>query len=286
MEIAKATVAGFGLGSSANLAMIGPITLTATITSTVGTPSGTVSFMDSSSTTPLGQVAVYGGLATLPISTLTAGSHSITAVYSGDGNFNGATSGTLSQTILDFSVNPGTSSAGQTVEPGGAVTYSLVITPTTGQIFPVPATLTITGMPVGATVTVTPSTWSQLTGTSWSFPANTPLNAITLTVQAPSTSAKSSGLGHALAPFSLALLLLPFAGGMRRRGNQIGRTISLLLMLLIGATAMATLSGCGSNNGYFGQPQQTYTITATVTAGTAGTAGAVSRSTNLTLTVQ
>jgi len=291
MVIAKAPVTGVGLVSSANPAMIGPITLTATVSSSVGTPSGTVSFMDSSSTTPLGQVAVSGGLAALSISTLTVGSHTITAVYSGDANFSGTTSSTLTQSILDFSVNPGTSTgtsgsstgsalATQTVVPGSAVSYTLSIAPTAGTILPVPVTLTVSGMPAGATATVTPSTWSQLTGTSWSFPANTPLNAITLTVQVPSTTAQAGGLGRTLAPFSLALLLLPFAGRMRRAGKRLSREISLLLLLMIGAAAMTALSGCGSTNGFFGQPQKTYTITATVTSGT------VSHSTNLTLTVQ
>jgi hypothetical protein len=266
--------------------MIGTITLTATVTSSVGTPSGTVSFIDSSSTTPLGQVAVSGGLASLTISTLTAGSHTITAVYSGDTNFVGFSSNALSQSMLDFSVNPGTGSVGsgavtsQSVEPGGAVEFTLGITPSIGQTLPVPVTLTVTGMPVGATATVTPSTWSQLTGTSWSLPANTLLNTITLTVQVPSTTAKAGGLGRTLAPVSLALLLLPFAGRMRRAGKRMGRMISLLLLLMIGATAMTALSGCGSTDGYFGQPQKAYSITVTATAGN------VSRSTNLTITVQ
>jgi len=288
LTIGKATPTNLALGTSANPALVGPVTLTATITSSVGAPSGTVSFMDGSSTTPLlGQGTLSGNLAALSISTLTAGSHNITAVYAGDANFVGLSSSVLPQSILDFSVNPGTSSVGgsaaitsQTVEPGGAVAFTLGITPTIGQTFPVPVTLTVTGMPAGATATVTPSTWSQLTGTSWSFPANTPLNAITLTVQVPSTTAKAGGLGRTLAPFSLALLLLPFAGRMRRAGYRMGRLISLLLLLMIGAAAMTALSGCGSTNGYFGQPLTSYTITATATAGN------VSRSTNLTLTVQ
>jgi hypothetical protein len=43
---------------------------------------------------------------------------------------------------------------------------------------------------------------------------------------------------------------------------------------------MTALGGCGSTNGFFGQPQKTYIVTVTVTTGT------LSHSTNVTLTVQ
>ena len=290
--IAKAAT-GATLASSANPALIGPITLTATVTSTVGVPTGTVNFMDSLSTTPLGQGTISGGVATLLISTLSAGPHSITAVYSGDGNYAVSNSSARTQTMVDFNLNPGTVSGSgsisgtnstQTVAPGGTVTFPLALLPTSGTIVPAAVSLTVTGMPAGATATITPSTWTQLTGASWSFPANTPLNAITLSVQIPSVTAKtnpSSGLGRALAPLSLALLLLPFAGRFRRAGKRLGRAISVLLLLAIGLTAMTALSGCGSaSNGYFSQAPTTYTIHVTATAGT------VSRSTDLTLTVQ
>jgi trimeric autotransporter adhesin len=43
---------------------------------------------------------------------------------------------------------------------------------------------------------------------------------------------------------------------------------------------MAGLSGCGTNNGFFGQPSQTYTITVTATSGT------LSHATTVTLTIE
>lgn len=58
------------------------LTLTATVSSSVSTPTGSVTFLDG--TTPIGTGTVNAsGVATLPISTLAVGSHSITAVYSG-----------------------------------------------------------------------------------------------------------------------------------------------------------------------------------------------------------
>jgi hypothetical protein len=62
-----------------------------------GHPSGTVAFNDG--TTALGTVALNsGGMASFTTSALDLKSHSITAVYSGDGNFNGS-SGMLTQNV-------------------------------------------------------------------------------------------------------------------------------------------------------------------------------------------
>jgi hypothetical protein len=58
----------------------------------------------------------------------------------------------------------------------------------------------------------------------------------------------------------------------------------LLLLLALGTMAMTAMSGCNSSNGYFGQAPKSYTVTATATA--TSPAGTITRSTNLTLTVQ
>jgi hypothetical protein len=56
------------------------------------TPTGTVTFKDGGTTLMAG-VALTGGSATFSTSSLSAGHHSITAVYSGDGNFNATGTG-------------------------------------------------------------------------------------------------------------------------------------------------------------------------------------------------
>jgi parallel beta-helix repeat protein len=63
------------------------VTFTATITSAAGTPSGTVQFMDNGTNLPDGLVTLSSGTAIYTTSALSAGRHSITAVYSGDPNF-------------------------------------------------------------------------------------------------------------------------------------------------------------------------------------------------------
>jgi len=277
---------GVSVASNTNPALVtSAITFTATVSSKLGAPTGTVTFLDG--TTLLGQGTLSGDVATLISSSLAAGSHTITAVYSGDTNFVASTSGTLTQSVLNFSLNPvagsGGSGTSQTVSPGGDATYSLTIVPSVGTVFPTPVTLTVSGMPAGATAIITPSSWTQLNSTSWLFPANTPMADISLAIQLPSTTAsldRENLFIRKLPAVLLGLLLLPFASKLRRTGKRLGRTVSLVLFLVAGMAAMAGLSGCGSTSGSFSQQQGTYSVVVTATSGT------LSHSTTITLIVE
>ncbi|MEO8370703.1 MAG: Ig-like domain repeat protein, partial [Candidatus Solibacter sp.] len=82
--------------SSANPSIAGrPLWLTATVSP--ATASGTVQFLEGA--TALGTGTLANGWATLQLSSLPVGTHSITAVYSGDVNHLASTSATLSQNI-------------------------------------------------------------------------------------------------------------------------------------------------------------------------------------------
>ena len=87
------------LGASPNPSDYGqPVTLTATVTASTGTPTGTVEFFDgvaSLGTATLGA----GGQAVLVTSTLPVGTRSLTAEYAGDANFLGSLSAPLIQTV-------------------------------------------------------------------------------------------------------------------------------------------------------------------------------------------
>ena len=123
------------LSVSINPSVVGSsLTFTAAVTGTAGTPNGTVTFKDGSTT--LGTGSLTAGVATYATSALTIGSHSITAVYSGDSNFNGSTSNTVTQVVNKatptVTVTPSPTSI--TIAQTAAVT--VVVTGTVGNSTP------------------------------------------------------------------------------------------------------------------------------------------------------
>ena len=111
------------------------VTFTATITGSkvrgvTTTPTGTMTFFDGS--TALGKpVAISSGMAALSTSTLAAGSHNITAQYSGDSNYVPTTSAVLVQVVgqVASSTSTPTSSANPSTF-GATVTFSATVTST------------------------------------------------------------------------------------------------------------------------------------------------------------
>jgi hypothetical protein len=286
--VVNPAVSGIAVASSASPVLAqNAVTLTATVSSSAGIPTGPVSFLDGS--TPLGPGTLSGGVATLTTSSLAVGTHSISAVYSGGTNFAAATSSALTQCVMDISLsNISSSGPSQTITPGGSSTYTLAIVPDGGTSFPVAVTLTVSGLPTPATASITPAVWALSSNSpwTWTLPANTPLSGNSqLTIQMAQTQAQVKGgasgtpASH-LATFWLALLLLPFAGRMRRAGKCLRRAALLLLLLAASMAAMAGLSGCGSPSVTFTQQAESYPLTVTVSA------GALSHSIPITLLVE
>ena len=116
------------VASSNNPSIIGTaVTLTASVTSPVtGTLTGTVTFQDG--TSALGTGTLSGGAATFITSGLTAGTHSITAVYSGDANFAGGTSPVLMQTVNRVASSTSVASSNNPSIFGSAVTFTATVT--------------------------------------------------------------------------------------------------------------------------------------------------------------
>ena len=96
------------VASSANPSLSGStVTFTATVTSGA---TGSVTIKDGPSV--LGTAALSGTTATFTTSALALGSHAITAVYAGDSNYAGSTSGVLTQTVnAPFGPPPGVTAA-------------------------------------------------------------------------------------------------------------------------------------------------------------------------------
>ena len=110
------------LTSATNPSSVGQsVTFTAKVTGSSGTPTGKVDFRDG--LTVLGSAPLSGGTATFSTSALSAGSHPITASYSGDSNYSVSLSYVVVQVVKDknkptinlsSSVNP--SDVGQSVK--------------------------------------------------------------------------------------------------------------------------------------------------------------------------
>lgn len=109
-----------------------PLTLTALVVSPAGT--GTVTFLEGGTT--LGQANVVNGSlgnATLTLSTLSAGIHSIGAVYSGDANVIGSSSSPLSVTVNPASTSVRLVVSATTVTVGTNLTVTATVLPATAS---------------------------------------------------------------------------------------------------------------------------------------------------------
>ena len=225
---------------------------------------GTVQFLDG--TTVLGTGTVSSGAASFSTTALSVGTHSITAVYSGDANYNGATSSAVSQVIQTVGPPPtftvASTTGPQLIPPGASASYSITVTSVNGAFNNV-VTMTATNLPPGSSYTFTPATLTPGSAGATS----------TFTVSVPKQSAALHS--DSKTPFALAVLLLPLALLRRKRA----RPPRLLLWLLLGLTSLGAISGCGAG-GYFNQPEQSYAITINATSGN------VTHSTTVTLTVQ
>ncbi len=125
-----------------------------------GTPTGSVTFEDGTQT--LGTRTLAGGTLSLTISTLPAGSHSITAVYSGDANFITSTSVPCTQTITAVAptitwktptaITYGTALSAAQLDAGAGIGGSYSYSPALGAVLHAGArTLSVTFTPSDAT---------------------------------------------------------------------------------------------------------------------------------------
>ena len=255
-----------------------PVTFTATVSSSLGTPSGSVNFYDG--TTLLGPGTLTLGVATYTTSNLAGGTHSITAAYGGNINFSALTSAAITEIVEDFAVTtPSGSSATATVAPGGIASYTLRIAPSGNTTFPSAITLAVSGLPVGATATITPQTLAAGAGAT----------NVVLAVQVPIQTASlqhSDRIALQLSPLMMGMLLIPFAGRLRRfslkgRSQQLKKWLSVVLLVIVVAASLVGLAGCGArSSGFPVLTSQTYSLTITATS------GSLSHSTTVTLIVE
>ena len=117
------------LVSSSNSVFVGQsITLTATVTSTYGSiPDGEVITFKSGGTV-LGTGNTVSGTATLSISALVVGQHTVKAYYPGDGTFAASTSNGVVITVAKYSTTTGLTSSPNPSNQGQAVIFTATVT--------------------------------------------------------------------------------------------------------------------------------------------------------------
>jgi Bacterial Ig-like domain (group 3)/FG-GAP-like repeat len=258
--------------TSANLNQ--SVTFSATVTpGATGVPTGTVNFLDGATqigTSPLNA----SGVATFAISTLTAGSHSITAAYSGDGNFNVSTSSVVSLAVTapGFALSVSALSP-SSVAPGKSATSTVTISNVVGGLSPSAVALTCSITPA-----VSPAPTCSV-GTI-AVANNTGTSTLTVTAAGPQAALAmpdkpGSGTLLALGLMIPAILL----GGAGRNASNRRKMLGFCLACLVLSGCMLQVA-CGgsstSNNtpppsGNTGTPAGVYTITITGTASGAPT---------------
>ena len=254
------------------------LTLTAQVASTTsGTPSGSVTLLDGSAslvTTPLSAT----GVAAFTIPSLTQGSHSFTAVYTGTTNFNAGTSapqlitvGTGTSSTPDFTLAP-TGATTQTVLSGNSATFTFAVQFQGNMASPI--TLAATGLPTFSTASFNPPT----------LPPGSATNTFTLTIATPNTTASKN---RALSPpTAWALLLCPIAALCFR--SRTPRLATGLLLSAIITLSLFFVIGCGdriNTSDALLPPPTSYTITVTGTA-TTSTGSPLQHATTVTLLLQ
>ena len=257
------------LAAPADAAPGSTVTLTATINSTGGIPTGQIVFLDG--TTGLGSASLdASGVATLRTNTLAAGVHSLTASYAGDEKFDGSTSAAVTINIANAEFSLGAAPTSAAVIAGQSTQFMLTITPAGGFV----NNVTFSCSPItGITCTFNPATVTPTNGAA----------STTLTV---TTSASVSRYGllmpDLLGPCALLVALALFSFAMWR-----GRSVRIARASLLTATAaMAivglslTLSGCGGYGSSTQPNRGTASIMVTAQSGT------ISHTTTVMVTVQ
>jgi hypothetical protein len=292
VEVAKATTAT-ALSASASSANLGSsVSFAATVSTTAsGTPTGSVQFLDGS--TVLGTASLSGGMASFSTTSLPASTDSITAVYSGDANFNTSTSPAVAVMVSapNFSLTDNPTSL--TIAAGSSGMTTITLTPVGGFTGTVGLSCS-SGLP-------------QYSSCSFSQPSlmatgsNTAVTS-TLTIQTdvnnPAANLQKARSG--IPPSRLLPMLgagflagFPLIFGLRRRLVVVRRMHYILypvVALALGFTVFVSGCGGGGSSSNNGNPTPTGVVTPAgtsmvVVSALTGT-GMTAQTLTLTVTIQ
>jgi hypothetical protein len=231
-----------------------------TVTISDTTPGATI-YYTTNGTAPSTSSTVYNGAITV------AATETLEALATASG-YSASAVATATYTITQpvapsFTISSTTTP--QTVQPGGAATYSITVTAQNGT-FPNPVTLTASGLPAGATATFLPPSITPGSSSASS--------ALTIQTANPAAALTTKDSKWPLTASALSLIGMFFLPGKRRR-----RWITLTVLLLASLGAFTALTACGGGFG-FTSSATSYTITIT------GSSGSVQQTTTVPLTVE
>lgn len=254
----------------------------------------TVSVVGSNGTTPTGNVTLSGGgytssavalssgaaSFTIPASTLSLGSDTLTASYSGDSNYAAGTGAvTIAVSNGSYGLSATTPSA---IAAGGTATSTVTVSSTNGYSGTVTLACSLTSSPTGATNSPTCSVGSTVTLSSSSTSGTA---TVTFSTTKATASLERHGFGWEGIGGGTVLALVAFLGIPARR-----RAWRAMLGMLAVLAVIGGMSACGgggsSGTGTSGTPGTTagaYTFTVT---GTGSPALSSNPTTTITLTVQ
>ncbi|MEI9978888.1 MAG: Ig-like domain-containing protein [Edaphobacter sp.] len=252
----------------------GNVTLQATVvdvTNTNATPAGTIRFKDG--TTPLGDVTTDAkGNATLSISSLALGAHSLTATYLTDGvTYNTSASAVSTLTVYSNSPDMTLSLSASTLSVSyGSASPAVTMQVTSQAGLAGDVTFACSGLPVGMTCNFTPSSATIASGANVTTSFTITGNAV------PQTAGLywKGGIGTMLCAVSLM-----FLGSIRSRKRSVP---ALLCLMLLTVAAFNVLTGCNGSPA----PSPALKDSGTRTVMVSATSSSVTRETPLTVTIQ
>ena len=254
------------------------VSFTATVTSPAAIPAGTVNFLSgstqlASSTLDASGVASYTGQ-------LSAGTNSITADFTGNAFFGASQSAAVTVAEPDFSFTANQSTL--SVMSGGNGGISLTLTPVGGYKGSVAMSCSTTL--AGVSCSFNPATYTldgsnkAITG-SVTIDASSSAAALSPVVDSQLNQLLVAGIFWLPAGACMLLVLLE---RKRLTRHPRARQIFLLLTLLAAAAGLVSCSGGGASNAGGTTPKP---VNGTVTITAAGSAGSVSQSVQLAVTV-
>jgi MYXO-CTERM domain-containing protein len=132
MQVVSPFATATALTSSVHPSVFGQATtLTATVTATGATPTGSVVFKDGTLSLGTGPVQLSAtGVATLSVSGLTAGSHTLTAEYTGPSKFSPSVSPAAIQVVAQAATTTVVATSSSAAVPGAPVTFIAAVSVT------------------------------------------------------------------------------------------------------------------------------------------------------------